>query len=396
MLSHFHKNWNDNKALGITAPQLRKRQGQWLAQIVRSLNRQGLNVLVEVFIVPGDDSSLQDVFQGILTNKYMVEVADCDHFDHTWAEMIELNPFIQAMSLSEVSNVNLATELAAVLVLPPSTSLHELTQLLDKYEVIRQRAKRATQCSRAWQKAYDQLLENLTAGGLLSLIDVASAVALAESHLRDLAHDPQAEEDSIARSTDRHHDTQCHFQSAMMVQRLKARLAQADQASSVSAQGPAGAKTAFPGTPRGPPGKGPPTHSACATGVPGCVGCEKSKQGCCLKHEIEHKKLWYAEQEVKLWQYESERQARAEQSAVQHTTNLESEVESYGCASDFESDLDSNEDNFAYSLLYWNPDSDHSRPAIPIVHQAATFPLHDPITDKACMDTGANTSVANW
>eukprot|EP00961_Rhodomonas_salina_P074213 997292-Rhodomonas_salina.1 len=99
MLSRFHKNWNYNKALGITALQLRKLQEQWLAQIVRSLNRQGLNVLVEVFIVTCDDSSLQDVFRGILTNKYMVdsEVVDCDHFDHTWAEMIELNPFIQAM-----------------------------------------------------------------------------------------------------------------------------------------------------------------------------------------------------------------------------------------------------------------------------------------------------------
>eukprot|EP00961_Rhodomonas_salina_P194680 2628584-Rhodomonas_salina.1 len=70
----------------------------------------------------------------------MVEVADGDHFDHTWAELIELNLFIQAMvslklyfeSLSEVSNVNLATELAAVLVLPPSTSLHELTQRFNK------------------------------------------------------------------------------------------------------------------------------------------------------------------------------------------------------------------------------------------------------------------------
>eukprot|EP00961_Rhodomonas_salina_P002447 34052-Rhodomonas_salina.2 len=325
------------------------RQEQWLAQIVRSLNRQGLNALVEVFIVPGDDSSLQDVFWGILTNKYMVEVADGDHFDHTWAEMIELNPFIQAMvslklyfeSLSEVSKVNLATELAAVLVLPPSTSLHELTQRLDKvidpiaknftaledfldylkssiqYEVIRQRAKRATPRSRAWQKVYDQLRENLTAGGRLSLADVASAVALAESHLRDLAHDP--EEDSVARSTDRHRDTQRHSQSAMtvdpetgapstpgkrprgkccsQVQRLKVRLAQADQASGVSTPGPAGAKTAFSRTPRGPPCKGQPTHGARATGVPGCVGCEKSKQGRCLKHEIEHKKLWCAEQE---------------------------------------------------------------------------------------------------
>eukprot|EP00961_Rhodomonas_salina_P115487 1554454-Rhodomonas_salina.1 len=73
MLSRFNKNWNDNKALGITTPQLRKRQEQWLAQIVRSLNRQGLNALVEVFIVAGNDSSLQDVFRGILTNKYMVE-----------------------------------------------------------------------------------------------------------------------------------------------------------------------------------------------------------------------------------------------------------------------------------------------------------------------------------
>eukprot|EP00961_Rhodomonas_salina_P278819 3766655-Rhodomonas_salina.1 len=90
MLSRFHKNWNDNKALGITAQQLRKRQEQWLAQIVRSLNQQGLNALVEMFIVAGNDSSIKDVFQGILTNKYMVEVANGDHFDHTWAELIEL------------------------------------------------------------------------------------------------------------------------------------------------------------------------------------------------------------------------------------------------------------------------------------------------------------------
>eukprot|EP00961_Rhodomonas_salina_P231700 3130320-Rhodomonas_salina.1 len=61
------------------------------------------------------------------------------------------------------------------------------------------------------------------------------------------------------------------------VQRLKARLAQADQTNSVSAPGPAGAKTAFSRNPRGPPGKGPPTHGTRATGVPGCVGCEKSK-----------------------------------------------------------------------------------------------------------------------
>eukprot|EP00961_Rhodomonas_salina_P057583 773709-Rhodomonas_salina.1 len=33
LLSRLHKNWNDNKALGITAQQLKKRQEQWLAQI---------------------------------------------------------------------------------------------------------------------------------------------------------------------------------------------------------------------------------------------------------------------------------------------------------------------------------------------------------------------------
>eukprot|EP00961_Rhodomonas_salina_P146120 1966634-Rhodomonas_salina.1 len=44
--------------------------------------------------------------------------------------MVSLKLYFE--SLSEVSNVNLAMELAAVLVLPPSTSLHELTQLLDK------------------------------------------------------------------------------------------------------------------------------------------------------------------------------------------------------------------------------------------------------------------------
>eukprot|EP00961_Rhodomonas_salina_P040639 546245-Rhodomonas_salina.1 len=79
---------------------------------------------------------------------------------------------------------------------------------------------------------------------------------------------------------------------------------------------------------------------------------------------------------------------------MQRATNLESDVESYGGGTNFESD--SNEDDFAYSLHDWNPDSDRSRPAIPIVHHTAAFPLHDPITDKACMDTGANTSVANW
>eukprot|EP00961_Rhodomonas_salina_P128826 1735728-Rhodomonas_salina.2 len=113
MLSRFNKNWNDNKAQGITVPQLKKRQEQWLAQIMRSLNRQGLNALVETFIVPGDDSSVQDVFRGILTNKYMVKVANGEHFEYTWAEQIELNPFIQAMvalklyfeSLSEVAHI---------------------------------------------------------------------------------------------------------------------------------------------------------------------------------------------------------------------------------------------------------------------------------------------------
>eukprot|EP00961_Rhodomonas_salina_P107118 1442237-Rhodomonas_salina.1 len=55
LLSLLHKNWNDNKALGITAPQLKKQQEQWLAQIVRSLNRQGINALVQMFIVKGDD-----------------------------------------------------------------------------------------------------------------------------------------------------------------------------------------------------------------------------------------------------------------------------------------------------------------------------------------------------
>lgn len=79
--------------------------------------------------------------------------------------------------------------------------------------------------------------------------------------------------------------------------------------------------------------------------MPGCVGCEKSKQGRCLKHEIEHKKRWCAEQEVKLRQYEAERQARTEKAAAQRATDLESDVESYGGATDFESD--SNEEDFA-------------------------------------------------
>eukprot|EP00961_Rhodomonas_salina_P103140 1386849-Rhodomonas_salina.2 len=87
--------------------------------------------------------------------------------------------------------------------------------------------------------------------------------------------------------------------------------------------------------------------------------------------------------------------ARAEKAAVQRATDLdsESEVESYCGASDFESD--SNEDEFVYSLVDWNPDIGCTHSAIPIVHQAATFSRQDHITDTACMDTGANTSVAN-
>eukprot|EP00961_Rhodomonas_salina_P080959 1088819-Rhodomonas_salina.1 len=124
----------------------------------------------------------------------MQEVALGQHFDPEWAEKLERNPFIQALVaiklyfelLTEGSNVNLATELAAVLVLPSKTSLHELVQRLNavidpiaktfttlddflnylkssiQYEVIRQRAKRQGQRGRVWQKAYDQLRDSLT------------------------------------------------------------------------------------------------------------------------------------------------------------------------------------------------------------------------------------------
>eukprot|EP00961_Rhodomonas_salina_P295563 3935575-Rhodomonas_salina.1 len=97
MLSRFSKNWNDATALGITAAQLKRRHQQWLGQSIRSINRQGINALVEMFIVKGDNSSLQDVFRGILTTRRMQEVALGQHFDPEWAEKLERNPFIQAL-----------------------------------------------------------------------------------------------------------------------------------------------------------------------------------------------------------------------------------------------------------------------------------------------------------
>eukprot|EP00961_Rhodomonas_salina_P058784 789501-Rhodomonas_salina.1 len=204
MLSRFSKNWNDHAALGITEQQLKNYQSQWLVQIIRLINSQGLNTLVEMFIVKGDNSSLQDVFRGILTTKHMQEVALGQHFNAEWAEKLERNPFIQALvsiklyfeSLTEVSNVNLATELAAVLVLPSKTSLHELIQHLDA--VIDPIAKTFTslddflnylKSSIQYEKAYDQLRDAINKGWRLSLQNVETAVELAESHLRNMGND---------------------------------------------------------------------------------------------------------------------------------------------------------------------------------------------------------------
>eukprot|EP00961_Rhodomonas_salina_P110620 1488468-Rhodomonas_salina.1 len=102
------------------------------------------------------------------------------------------------------------------------------------------------------------------------------------------------------------------------MQRLKARLAQADRANGASVPGPTGGK---PTAPKGD-GRKPGTR---AEGVPGCIGCEKSRLGRCLEHEIEHKERWIAEQKVKLKQYKAERQQRKETAAALRAKDLESE-----------------------------------------------------------------------
>jgi hypothetical protein len=222
MLQRFNKSYNDKKALGLpdTAAgdaALAKRHGQWIAQIMRTVARQGILALQKAFIREGDHSPSQDVFRSILCTSDMMKVAQGLVFDAKWATEVWLHPLIQALvalkyhfeNLNEVTNVNLATELAEILQLAPNSSIQAIIQRLEKvidpvaktyttvpdllaylkasvqYEIIRRRSRKLTTNGQAWKQGYNRLREALTAGGKLTPALLQQAIQLAESHLRE-------------------------------------------------------------------------------------------------------------------------------------------------------------------------------------------------------------------
>jgi len=218
MLFRYNKNCDDKVKMGVAnKTELERRQQQFMAQIMRTIARQGINSLRKMFIEEKDHSPAQDVFRAILCTPYMEKVSQGMLFSHEWADAVWLNPLVQAMvalkfhfeNLNEVTNVNLATELSDILQLPPTSSIQAIVQRLEKvldpvakayttvpellaylkgsvqYEIIRRRARKDSGDGTAWKQAYNRLREVLTSGGKLLPDTIAQAIDLAEAHLRE-------------------------------------------------------------------------------------------------------------------------------------------------------------------------------------------------------------------
>jgi hypothetical protein len=141
MLLRYNKNYNDKAVMGVTnKADLERRQKQFMAQIMRTTARQGILALRKMFIEDKNYSPSQDVFRSILCTAEMEKVAQGMLFSETWAEAVWRHPLIQAMvslkfhfeNLNEVTNVNLATELSDILLLPPTSSIQAIIQRLEK------------------------------------------------------------------------------------------------------------------------------------------------------------------------------------------------------------------------------------------------------------------------
>jgi hypothetical protein len=117
MFMDEHAAWIPNAVhtVPVVAP-IAMRHKEWMAQILHTINRQGINMPVDIFVVKGDNSQLQDIFVRILHSSRMKQVSKGVLFDKVWGEQIQLNPVAHILvalkfhfeKLAEVANTNLA------------------------------------------------------------------------------------------------------------------------------------------------------------------------------------------------------------------------------------------------------------------------------------------------
>ena len=158
---------------------------------------------------------------------------------------------------------------------------------------------------------------------------------------------------------------------AKKVKELEAKAASSDTDSRKDGKG---------GKPRGV------SPAGCFGDAPVCPTCHDLHHGKCLKDRVKEQREQLAAAEAKLKKQQDYHHRKKEGAAVQQARALP-EVENF--------DSDSNEEDFEYpSVSDWNPDRPPAN--VTITSQRACFALHHAasLTDKACVDSGANVNVA--